>query len=110
LLPAVQGGGTGQGHHVRGRRLHSHVMVQLVMIVQALVAQGQGIDALPQQQQQLVCATGFAAHIAQHPGERLGGPNLRSTAASNGMPPLPVMSPPQNYASTWRPASRPIRF
>jgi len=33
LLPAAQGGGTGQGRRAQGRRLHGQVMAQLVMII-----------------------------------------------------------------------------
>ena len=80
LLPAAQGGGSGQGRHARGRRLHGQVMAQLVMIVQVFVAQSQGVDALPQQRQQRVLATGFAVRIAQPPGERLG----QTEFAANG--------------------------
>ena len=72
------------------------------VVVQILISQGQGVDALPQQITKTVTATGLAASILQRACTDRVSPNRRSTWESSWIPPLPVMSPPLKSASTWR--------
>ena len=72
LLQPAQRRRARQGCHPAGRRLQRRVVAQLSVVVQVLVSQGQGVDALPEQVQKTVVATGLAASVIQHPRHRSG--------------------------------------
>ena len=67
-LEPAQGRGAGQHPVLPDRRLQGRIVAQLVVIVQVLVAQTQGIQPLTQQMQLAVLATGLPTGIAKQPG------------------------------------------
>jgi len=63
VLETAQGRGTGHTLIPFHRRLQCHVVTQRLMIVQVLIAQGNRIQALPQQALMIVIATDLMARI-----------------------------------------------
>jgi hypothetical protein len=72
VLPPAQGRGTGQIRVAAHGRLDRQVAAQAGMIVEVLIAQGQGVDPLAQQTQGIVVAAGLAARIDQRAGHGFG--------------------------------------
>ena len=84
VLEPAQGRGAGQISLALGRRLHGKVLAQFVMVIQVLVAGGQGTDALPDHVFHGVPAAGRPARVPDRTGYALEQPSATAGLAEQG--------------------------